>query len=193
MNTKNHDDTYRKLTRREVLALGAGAVGGLAASSRAPGSEPTGELSNASHTAQLSQASRPPNFVFFLGEGLRADELSSSVIQGWDADGLSAMGNRILSTPHLDRIGREGIVFRNAFVVNALCLPSRASILTGLYSHSTGCIDNRGREVPKEVPTLAGLLRDAGYEVAFFGKAHIHGTHLWNWDYYLGIEAPGAS
>jgi len=84
MNTKNHDDTYRKLTRREVLALGAGAVGGLAASSRALGSEPTGELSNASHTAQLSQGSRPPNFVFLLGEGLRADELSSSVIQGWD-------------------------------------------------------------------------------------------------------------
>jgi len=193
MNTTNHDDTCRKLTRREVLALGAGAAGGLATSSPALGFEATGELSSASRTAQLSQGSKSPNFVFFLGEGLRADEFSSSVLKGWDADGLSAMGNRILSTPHLDRVGREGIVFRNAFVVNALCLPSRASLLTGLYSHSTGCIDNRDREIPEEVPTLVGLLRDAGYEVAFFGKAHIHGTHLWNWDYYLGIEAAGAN
>ena len=187
MNSSDHDSSRapgRTLSRREVLTLGAGAVGSWAASSHAPASNTV-----AGHPDELPR----PNIVFFLGEGVRADEFSSSVIQGWDADGLSAMGNRIISTPHLDRIGREGIVFRNAFVVNALSLPSRASVLTGMYSHSTGCIDNRDREIPKDIPTLVGLLREADFEVAFFGKAHIHGMHLWDWDYYFGIEAAGAN
>ena len=70
-----------------------------------------------------------PNLVFFLGEGLRYDELSSA-------------GNNILHTPNMDRIAREGFAFRNAFVINSLCLPSRATILTGLYSHSTGAVSN---------------------------------------------------
>lgn len=121
-----------------------------------------------------------PSFMFFLGEGVRADE-------------LSAAGNKIISTPHLDRIVKEGATFRNAFVVNALCLPSRATILTGLYSHSTGCVDNRGRELPSGVPMLPDLLREAGYEAAFIGKAHVKNLSHRYWDYYLGVEAAGAN
>jgi len=64
---------------------------------------------------------RRPNIVFFLGEGLRHDE-------------FAIRGNPILHTPHMDRIAREGATFTNAFVTNALCLPSRASFLTGAYS-----------------------------------------------------------
>jgi arylsulfatase A-like enzyme len=47
-------------------------------------------------------------------------------------------------------------------VINALCLPARATVLTGLYSHSNGCIDNKNREIPKDVPMFADTLREAG-------------------------------
>jgi len=170
-------------SRREFLKIGAGAVGGFATSTMALASR-----------AQGGSPQPPrPNLVFFLGEGLRADEFSSRKTEGWNGNGLSAMFNKIVSTPHLDRIGQEGVVFRNAFVVNALCLPSRSTILTGLYSHSTGCIDNNGRELPKNIPTLADLLREAGYEVAFFGKAHIRNLHLRNWDHFFGFEIAAAN
>ena len=114
-----------------------------------------------------------PNFLFVTTDGHRPDALSLN-------------GNRIVQTPNFDRIGREGTQFRNSFVVNALCLPARATALTGLYSHVTGCVDNGNRQIPKEVPLFTDLLREAGYEVALFGKAHVQGLGERNWDYYLG-------
>jgi len=104
-----------------------------------------------------------PNLVFFLGEGVR-----------WDESSLA--GNNLLRTPNIDRIGREGAVFRNAFVTNALCLPSRASILSGMYSHATGAVDNQHSKVPDSFPIITDLIRDAGYEIAFIGKSHVEGA-----------------
>jgi arylsulfatase A-like enzyme len=81
------------------------------------------------------------------------------------------------------------MVFRNAFVVNALCLPSRASILTGLYSHTTGAVDNRDRPIPPAAPVISDLLRAAGYDVAFIGKSHVKGSLRDRyWDYYFGFD-----
>lgn len=183
MSTNNPDDFGKQaggISRRDALKIGAGAMAGLAASPRV-------------FAAPVSGDPQKPNFVFFLQEGVRADEYSSLKIDGWDGDHLSAMGNRIISTPHLDRIVNEGISFPNAFVTNALCLPSRASILTGLYGHETGCIDNRNRTIPSDVPTIADMLRDAGYEVAFFGKIHVNHQAQRNWDYFFGFEAAGAN
>jgi arylsulfatase A-like enzyme len=116
-----------------------------------------------------------PNILCILGEGLRNDEFSLA-------------GNTILHTPNMDRIGREGCVFRNAFVVNALCLPSRATALTGLYSHTTGAVSNVQGKLPKNVTLLSDLLHDAGYETAFLGKSHIEGALMdYYWDYYFGF------
>jgi len=170
-------------SRREFLKAGAGALGALGVAGNSFGAAPG---------AQEAGGHRP-NFVFFLGEGVRPDEFSAVKMQAWDGNGLSAMGNRIISTPHLDRVIREGITFRNAFVTYALCLPSRASILTGLYPHRTGAIDNRSRSIPEGVPTIADMLRDAGYDVAFFGKAHIHDLSKRNFETFFGVEAAGAN
>ena len=87
-----------------------------------------------SHRAQPgSQARLPapgaPNILFIMTDDQRMDA-------------LSVYGNRILQTPNIDRIGREGVRFNEAFVTNALCAPSRASFLTGLYSHTHGVISN---------------------------------------------------
>lgn len=117
-----------------------------------------------------------PNIMFFLGEGLQHNESSIA-------------GNPLMNTPNIDRIGREGCRFNNAFVVNALCLPSRATILTGLYSHTTGAASNIEGTIPPRFKLICDLIHDAGYETAFFGKAHVKGSltdHYW--DYYFGFE-----
>jgi arylsulfatase A-like enzyme len=117
-----------------------------------------------------------PNLVFFLGEGAR-----------WDESSLA--GNRILKTPHIDRIGRDGVVFDNAFCINSLCLPARATILSGLYSHTTGAVDNQHSKVPARFPIVTDLLRRAGYQIAFIGKSHVEGALLDHyWDYYFGFS-----
>jgi arylsulfatase A-like enzyme len=116
-----------------------------------------------------------PNLVFFLGEGAR-----------WDESSLA--GNKLLKTPHIDRIGREGVVFENAFCINSLCLPARATILSGLYSHTTGAVDNQHSRVPPRYPIVTDLIRDQGYEIAFIGKSHVEGSLMDRyWDYYFGF------
>ncbi|MGN6553913.1 MAG: sulfatase family protein [Verrucomicrobiota bacterium] len=77
-------------------------------------------------------------------------------------------------TPNLDRLAAEGVRFRNAFVTESLCSPSRAAILTGQYNHLNGVVNNH-TFFPMTNVTYSALMRDAGYETAFFGKFH-HGT-----------------
>jgi arylsulfatase A-like enzyme len=117
-----------------------------------------------------------PNLVFFLGEGVRWDESSIA-------------GNRLLRTAHLDRIGREGVVFTDAFCINALCLPARATILSGMYSHTTGAVDNQHSKVPKKFAIVTDLIRQGGYEIAFLGKSHVEDALTDRyWDYYFGFK-----
>ena len=68
------------------------------------------------------------NIVFILTDDQRFDELGFL--------------NPILETPNMDRLAKEGVHFKNAFVTTALCSPSRATILTGQYMHSHGVVDN---------------------------------------------------
>jgi arylsulfatase A-like enzyme len=146
------------------------AVGGLLSAALAG-------ISRGEHRPQRNKGSRkPPNIVFFLGEGLRHDE-------------FSCRGNPLLKTPNMDRIAREGVLFRNAFVTNALCLPSRASFLTGAYSHTTGATTNEESQVPARFQMVTDVLREHGYETAFVGKSHVGGALLdHKWDYYFGFK-----
>jgi arylsulfatase A-like enzyme len=124
----------------------------------------------------LAAPAARPNILFLLGEGVRWNE-------------LHATGNTLIATPHLDRIVREGVDFKNAFCVNALCSPGRASLMTGQYSHTTGVVDNQERQIPSSAPFFPDLLREAGYEVAYFGKTHVReGFRNYDWDYYFGFD-----
>jgi N-acetylglucosamine-6-sulfatase len=92
--------------------------------------------------------------------------------QRWDA--LGCTGNPYLKTPNIDRIAREGALFENPLVVCSLCTPSRATILSGLYGHITGVGYNAAPQAGLDGhPTFPELLRDQGYETAFFGKWHL--------------------
>lgn len=107
-----------------------------------------------------------PNFIFLITDDQR-----------WDALGVvqKEMGDKArfpwIRTPNMDRIANEGVRFRNAFVVNSLCAPSRACFLSGQYSHLNGVANNH-TAFPAENITWASQLRKSGYVTGYFGKWH---------------------
>ncbi len=93
--------------------------------------------------------------------------------QRYDAAGF--MGHPYLDTPSLDRLASHGVHFKNAFVTTSLCSPSRASILTGLYTHNHGVVSNNDG-MPDDLKTFPMYLQEAGYQTAFIGKWHMGGS-----------------
>jgi N-acetylglucosamine-6-sulfatase len=91
-------------------------------------------------------------------------------------------------TPTLDKLAAEGMTFENAFCSNSICTPSRASIITGQYSHVNGVTDLTGRIVPAK-QTLPILFRKAGYQTAMIGKWHLKTEP--NFDYYKVLPGQG--
>ena len=113
-------------------------------------------------------AARPPNIVIFL-----ADDL------GYADIGVN--GCTDIPTPHIDGIARNGVRFTDGYATHPVCSPSRAGLLTGMYQHRFGFEHNSGPErfadphfgIPREIPTLAEKLRDAGYATGMVGKWHV--------------------
>ena len=85
---------------------------------------------------------------------------------------ISAYSRELINTPNIDRIANEGMIFRNSFVTNSLCAPSRAALLTGKYSSQNGLRDNRD-EFDGSQQTFIKLLRNSGYQTSIIGKWHL--------------------
>jgi N-acetylglucosamine-6-sulfatase len=115
-----------------------------------------------SGVAQPGKASRR-NVIFILTDDHRYDAMGFLHPQPW------------LKTPNLDLLAREGAHLKNGFVTTALCSPSRASILTGVYAHRHGIVDNN-TAIPPNTRFFPELLRNAGYKTAFIGKWHMGNT-----------------
>lgn len=105
------------------------------------------------------RAAERPNVVFILTDDMR-----------WDC--MSIAGHPYLKTPHIDRLAKEGLYFRNSFCTTSLCSPSRASILSGMYAHSHGVLNNF-TEYPDSMLSFPRQLQAAGYRTSYIGKYHM--------------------
>lgn len=116
--------------------------------------------------------------------------------QHWNT--IHALGNDAISTPHLDRLVRDGVSFRRAYVTNPVCSPSRSSMITGEYPSRHGCW-HVGVALSPDRATIGGLLSEHGYATGLFGKAHFQPCerdsfeappHIHDRDFWRGFDGP---
>lgn len=106
----------------------------------------------------MARKMSPPNFLFIITDQQRADH-------------LGCYGNRVVRTPHIDRIAATGSVFERFYVASTVCMPNRASIMTGRYPSVHGTRTN-GIPLSRHAVTFPQVLRAEGYCTALVGKAH---------------------
>jgi len=105
---------------------------------------------------------------------------------------ISAYGGplaKIAPTPHLDRIAKEGMMFKHCLVTNSICAPSRAVVLTGKYSHLNGQLTNKN-VFDGSQQTVPKLLKKEGYQTAIVGKWHLKSTPT-GFDHFEVLKGQG--
>jgi N-acetylglucosamine-6-sulfatase len=164
-----------KLTFRTIAAMVAlGALG-------VPGRTASAQQKPSTVALSSVDGAKPRNVVFILSDDHRYDA-------------MSFMGHPIVRTPSIDRIAARGVHLKNAFVTTALCSPSRATILTGLYAHQHKVVDNN-RPVPEGTVFFPQYLQRAGYQTALVGKWHMGGDDAKpqpGFDYWVSFKGQGS-
>jgi arylsulfatase A-like enzyme len=119
-----------------------------------------------------------PNILFIM-----SDDHTSQAVSAYGG----ALGN-VCPTPNIDRLAKEGMLFRNCFVTNSICSPSRAAIMTGKYAHKNGVY--KFTALDQRQPTLPKIMHNAGYQTAFIGKYHLHSNPV-GLDYFEVLPGQG--
>jgi arylsulfatase A-like enzyme len=159
-----------QMSRREAMkTMGAAGLASLLAST-----------TSACAPGGAGGPDEPPNIIFILTDD-------------HTVRGLSCYGSEVIDTPNLDRIAEGGVRFDNCFVTNSLCAPSRATMLTGKYSHKHGVQENIfGDKEPFDGSqmTFPKRLQEAGYTTAQLGKWHLQSEPT-GFDYYKRLNNQG--
>ncbi len=126
--------------------------------------------------SQKKEEAQKPNILFIMSDD-----------HAYQA--ISAYGYGLNKTPNIDRIAQEGAIFKSAFVTNSICAPSRATVLTGKFSHVNGKVDNMN-PYNWDQPNFAKMLQQAGYQTALIGKIHLAGDPQ-GFDYWSVLPGQG--
>jgi len=150
------DSDRRTFIKRGLLAGGSLALAGAGAPAAAQARRPRGRVRRA------GSARRAPNILVILVDQLRAP--------AWVPASLAL--DALL--PNLTALRSESVSFEGHYTASNDCSPSRGTLLTGLYSHQTGCMITGRSELSHGFPTWGTLLRDMGYETTWWGKWHLN-------------------
>ena len=106
--------------------------------------------------------SKQPNIIYLFSDQHRHDAMGCA-------------GNKVVQTPALDRLASEGLRCSRAYCQSPVCMPSRASVITGLYPHQHGILQNFVADSDPNWPTMMKQLQKVGYFTSLFGKTHFYG------------------
>ena len=151
-----------KMKRRDFLSTGVLATAGALV--------PSGNPLRASPRA----GKRPPNVLLLI-----SDQHTRNA--------LGCVGNAVARTPHLDAFAKTGVLFEDAYCSDPVCVPSRASLISGLYVHNHETYNN-SIPLPFEHKTIAHYLGQAGYMTACIGKMHFVDGQTHGFDYKLDFN-----
>lgn len=126
----------------------------------------------------LSSAQQRPNIILIVSDD-----------HAYQA--ISAYGSKLTQTPNIDRIANEGVIFKKAYVTNSICGPSRATIITGKYSHKNGFKDNEHSSFNGSQNTFIKELTKSGYQTAWIGKWHLE-TEPQGFTYWQVLPGQGS-
>ena len=130
-------------------------------------------------TGEENSAAKKPNIVFIM-----ADDHAVKAISAYGSE----IG-KLAPTPNIDRLAKNGAIFRQNYNTNSLCGPSRAVILTGKHSHENGFRMN-GEQFDNTQQTMPKIFRNNGYQTAVIGKWHLSGKPA-GFDYWKILEDQG--
>ena len=128
----------------------------------------------------LMASEKKPNILFIFSDD-----------HAWQS--IGAYGSRlkdVANTPNIDKLAHEGMLFKKCYVTNALCGPSRATVLTGKYGHRNGVTLNKNANFDGSQQTFPKMLRQNGYQTAIIGKWHLGSTPT-GFDYFDVMKGQG--